>query len=142
MKVVWVGLICLMAPLVLKAEERASKYRQECALTSQEFKGNLPSNFTSVWCANDKRRDFGEMGSDVVHAMAVAAFYEKRMDRRLAAMNLLESYTCKTREECKEFHHLLDWGIKSGHPRRYSAELADRANQLRVRIADKVKALE
>jgi hypothetical protein len=96
-KVILVGLICLMAPFVLKAEERASKYRQECALTSQECKGNLPSTVTSVWCANDQRRDFGKMGSDVVHAMAVAAFYEKRMDRRLAAMNMLESYECKTR---------------------------------------------
>lgn len=85
-----------------------SKYRQECALTSSSFKGNLPLGFTTVWCANDKRKDFGKMGPDVVHAMAVAAFYEKNLDRRMAALNLLETYECANLAECKEFHNLLD----------------------------------
>ncbi len=116
-----------------------SKYRQECALTSQEFKGNLPSEVTSVWCADDKRKDFGAMGADVVHAMVVAAFYEKRMDRRVAAMTMLERYDCETKELCKEFHYLLDWGIKSGHPQRTSKTLARRANHLRDQVALKIK---
>ena len=116
-----------------------SKYRQECALTSQEFKGNLPSAVTSVWCADDKRNDFGKMGADVVHAMVVAAFYEKRMDRRVAAMAMLERYECETKELCKEFHYLLDWGIKSGHPQRTSKTLAQRANRLRDQVALKIK---
>lgn len=115
-----------------------SKYRRECALTSQEFKGNLPSGFTTVWCANDKRQDFGEMGADVVHAITVAAFYESRMDRRLSAMNLLEKYDCKDKDQCKEFHYLLDWGIKSGHPARYNKDLAARANALREKVSAKL----
>lgn len=119
-----------------------SKYRQECALTSKEFKISLPSNFTSVWCANDKRKDFGKMGPDVVHAMAVAAFYEKRMDRRLAALNLLESYDCINLETCKELHYLLDWGIKSGHPANYSKTLSVRANALRDKVASKLESLK
>lgn len=116
-----------------------SKYRQECALTSNDFKGNLPSNFTTVWCADDKRKDFGEMGPDVIHAITVAAFYEKRMDRRLAAMTMLERYNCADIDQCKEFHHLLDWGIKSGHPARYSQSLANRANALREKVTEKLK---
>jgi len=119
----------------------ASKYRQECAHTSREFKQNLPSTFVSVWCADDKRYDFGGMGADVIHAMAVAAFYEKRMDRRMAAMNMLERYDCKTREDCKEFFRLLDWGIKSGHPRRYSRELANRAEKLREVVSQKLRSI-
>lgn len=95
-----------------------SKYRQDCALTSREFKKRLPDTFTTVWCADDKRKDFGVMGDDVIHAMAVAAFYDKRMDRRLAGMTMLERYECADHAGCKEFHYLLDWGIKSGHPRR------------------------
>lgn len=118
-----------------------SKYRQECALTSQEFKAKLPENYTTVWCANDKRKDFGEMGSDVIHAMAVAAFREKRMDRRVAAINLLEKYECKDKVECKEFHHLLDWGIKSGHPAKYNKALAKRAEVLREKVSKKLEAL-
>lgn len=118
-----------------------SKYRQECALTSQEFKANLPSKFTSVWCANDKRKDFGDMDADVVHAMAVAAFHEKRMDRRIAGLNLLEKYECKDKVQCKEFHYLLDWGIKSGHPARYNKSLATRAEVLREKILKKLETL-
>lgn len=118
-----------------------SKYRMECALTSKEFKGNLPSNFTTVWCADDKRKDFGLMDSDVVHAMAVATFYEKRMDRRMAALNRLETYECKDKAECKEFHYLLDWGIKSGHPARYNKTLANRAEVLRAKISKKLETL-
>ncbi len=115
--------------------ENHSKYRQECALTSSKLKGNLPSTVISVWCADDKRKDFGEMGPDVIHAITVAAFFEKRMDRRIAAMNLLEAYHCENEEECKEFHYLLDWGIKSGHPGRYSKSIAKRAEILREKIS-------
>lgn len=117
-----------------------SKYRQECALTSKEFKNKLPSSLTSVWCANDKRYDFGEMGQDVVHAMAVAAFYEKHMEKRIAAMNMLKKYECQSVEQCKEFHHLLDWGIKSGHPERYDKNLAKVANVLREKVSKKLNA--
>jgi hypothetical protein len=125
--------------IAAEPETKLSKYRQECALTSKEFKGNLPSSFTTVWCADDKRKDFGKMGADVVHAMAVAAFYEKRMDRRVAAMNMLEKYDCESKENCKEFHYLLDWGIKSGHPRRYNKDLATRANDLRERVSKRLQ---
>ena len=119
----------------------ASKYRQECAHTSREFKANLPSEFTTVWCADDKRKDFGDMGADVVHAMAVAAFHEKRMDRRMAGLIMLEKYDCKDKVECKEFHYLLDWGIKSGHPQRYNKSLADRAMALREKVSKKLETL-
>lgn len=119
-----------------------SKYRQECALTSQEFKKNLPSTFTTVWCADDKRQDFGSIGADVIHAMAVAAFFEKRMDRRIAAMNLLEKYKCRDLVECKEFHNLLDWGIKSSHPGRYSKDLSLRAESLRALVASEIEKLQ
>lgn len=115
-----------------------SKYRQECALTSAEFKKRLPNTFTTVWCADDKRKDFGVMGADVIHAMAVAAFYDKRMDRRLAGMTMLERYECVDLAACKEFHHLLDWGIKSGHPHRYSKDLAKQAQALRDKVAQKI----
>jgi len=135
-------LLVLFAVLFDAHAEAPSKYRRECALTSKEFKGNLPSNFTDVWCANDKRNDFGAMGSDIVHAMAVAAFYEKRMDRRNSAMNLLEKYDCENLEQCKEFHHLLDWGIKSGHPARYNKDLAARASALREKVSAKLTALK
>lgn len=119
-----------------------SKYRQECALTSNGFKGNLPSSFTTVWCADDKRKDFGKMGPDVIHAMAVAAFLEKRMDRRIAALNLLETYECTNQADCKEFHYLLDWGIKSSHPERYNKSLATRANALRVKVSARLTGLK
>lgn len=119
-----------------------SKYRQECALTSKEFRKNLPSGFTTVWCAEDKRKDFGKMGPDVIHAIIVAAFYEKRMDRRISAMNLLESYDCSSLEDCKVFHHLLDWGIKSGHPARYNKSLAARASTLRDLVSAKLTKLK
>lgn len=107
------------------------KFRQECALTSSKFKNNLPSGMVDVWCADDKSADLGAMGPDVVHAMVAAAFYDKRMDRRLAAMNLLETYTCPTAKDCKELLYLLEWGIKSGHPAKYSKDLANRATALR-----------
>lgn len=135
----FVIVVLLMTSLAAYSAEH-SKYRRECALISQEFKGNLPSAFTTVWCADDKRADFGEMGEDVVHAMAVAAFYEKRIDRREAAMNLLEKYECAEKDQCKEFHHLLDWGIKSGHPERYNKPLAVRAHALRDKVTKKLEA--
>lgn len=122
----------------MSAASDYSKYRQECALTSAEFKERLPDTFTTVWCADDKRKDFGVMGADVIHAMTVAAFYDKRMDRRLAGMTMLERYECADHAGCKEFHHLLDWGIKSGHPRRYSKDLARRAEALREKVAQKI----
>ncbi|WP_413289238.1 hypothetical protein [Bdellovibrio sp. HCB337] len=141
MKKITIALI-LFAGLIDAHADTQSKYRRECALTSNEYKGNLPSNFTDVWCADDKRKDFGAMGDDVIHAMAVAAFYEKRMDRRVSAMNLLEKYECETLEQCKEFHHLLDWGIKSGHPARYNKDLAVRANALREKVTTKLTELK
>jgi hypothetical protein len=104
-----------------------SKYRQECALTSKKFKDNLPSAFVEVPCADDRREDFGKVGADVIHAIAVAVFYEKRMDRRISAMNLIEKYECKTKADCEDFLYLIDWGNKSGHPGRYSKELGHRA---------------
>jgi hypothetical protein len=118
-----------------------SKYRQECALTSNTFKDKLPSAFITVWCANDKRADFGKMGPDVVHAMAAAVFYEKRMDRRTAALNLLESYECSKKSDCIEFLYLLDWGIKSNQLAKYNKSLATRTGLLREKVSAKLKAL-
>jgi hypothetical protein len=134
------GICCLLFLSLVAVASPQSKYRQECALTSKEFVNNLPSGFTTVWCANDKRKDFGPMGPDVVHAMVVAAFYEKRMDHRVAAMNLLEQYECANLEQCKEFHYLLDWGIKSGRPQRYNRDLARRGEVLRKKVATKISS--
>lgn len=92
-----------------------------------------------VWCADDKRADFGEMGPDVVHAMAVATFYDKRMDQRIAALNLLERYDCQTKADCEELLYLLDWGIKSGRPQIFSKDIARRANKLRDQTRIKLK---
>ena len=117
-----------------KEPVRPSKYRVECALTSIEFKVKLPVDDTSVWCADDKRRDFGAMEEDIVHAMAVAAFYDKRRDRRDAGMNMLEMYDCRSKRACEDFLYLLDWGLKpsrSASPK----DLIARAKQLRVKVA-------
>ncbi|MCB0419710.1 MAG: hypothetical protein KDD61_01865 [Bdellovibrionales bacterium] len=122
--------------------EKHSKYRQECALTSQEIKENLPTKMITVWCANDARKDFGPMGPDVIHAIVAAAFFEKRMDRRVAAINLLEKYRCQKLDQCVEFYDLLDWGIKSGHPSSYSKTLAQRANSLRSQVEKQVANLK
>ena len=94
----------------------------------------LPVDDTSVWCADDKRRDFGAMEEDIVHAMAVAAFYDKRRDRRDAGMNMLEMYDCRSKRACEDFLYLLDWGLKpsrSASPK----DLIARAKQLRVKVA-------
>lgn len=133
--------ICLLGLSANALANKPSKYRQECALTSSEYKKRLPSSITTVWCARDNRKDFGEMGPDVIHAMIVAAFYEKHMDKRVAAMNMLEKYNCANKEECEEFHHLLDWGIKSGHPAMYSKSLASRADVLRKETSKKLETL-
>lgn len=115
------------------AEDRPSKGRMECALTSSEYKKNLPSGMVDVWCATTGLR-LGKMDYDILHAMIVATFYDKRMDRRMFAIDQLEKYECGSPEHCKEFHYLLDWGIKSGHPRRYSESLAERAENLRNKV--------
>ena len=93
--------------------ERQSKYRMECALISDAFKKQPPTKPVSVWCANwGLRRDFGPMGHDVVHAMAAAAFFDKRFDHRQEAMKMLEIYECEDAEKCHEFSRLLEWGAK------------------------------
>jgi hypothetical protein len=52
------------------------------------------------------------MGYDVVHAMAAAAFFDKRLDHRQEAMKMLEIYECEDSEKCREFLRLLEWGVK------------------------------
>jgi hypothetical protein len=116
-----------------------SKFRQDCALTSKKFKENLPKGYTDVWCADDSRKDLGEMGPDVMHAMTVAVFLEQRKDRRDAAMNLLEKYECTDLDQCKEFYQLLDWGIKSTTLDKFSKSLAARAEILRQNASVKIE---
>lgn len=119
-----------------------SKYRQECALTSKTFKNNLPNESVDVWCADDRRKDFGEMGPDVVHAMVVALFYERRLDRRLSAMNMLEKYDCSTREDCIELNRLLDWGRKSSHIEKLNQDLSFRVKKLQDNVETSLKNYE
>jgi hypothetical protein len=116
-----------------------SKYRQECALTSKEFVKNLPNGNVDVWCADGgKRKDFGPMAFDVLHAMSVAAFFDKRLDRRQSAFEMLEAFECKNLSECKEFLYLLDWGIKSTH---LVAKNLKKAEELRQKIELKIQGM-
>lgn len=132
-------LLFMVPPFALA--ENGSKARQECALTSTEFIGNLPDKFLDVPCADfGKRKDFGEMGSDVVHVMAVGAFYSKRLDHRLAAMRMLEKYECQTKEECKVFEHLLEWGTKTTVLTHRHMELHDRARAMKQKLEMKLKS--
>jgi hypothetical protein len=119
-----------------------TKYRQECALTSKEFVKNLPNGNVDVWCADGgKRKDFGPMAFDVLHAMSVAAFYEKRLDRRKSAFEMLESFDCKNLSECKEFLYLLDWGIKSTQLIAKDQNQIKKAELLRDNVKIKVQNL-
>ncbi len=119
-----------------------SKYRQECAHTSQEFKKNLPDGDVDVWCADGgSRKDFGPMGFDVLHAMAVGTFYEKRLDRRKQALSMLETYECSELRECKEFLYLLDWGIKSSRLHKSNQDLVNTTEKLRSKVTDRINQL-
>jgi hypothetical protein len=134
------GKVIFKKSLSKENSSKHSEYRLQCGLASKEYVGNLPSKFVKVACFDDKRKDFGEMGHDVLHIVTVAAFYEERMVNRISAMNLLEKYNCKTKTECREFHQLLDWGIKSGHPQKYNKSLAKRANILRNKVSKKLSS--
>lgn len=122
--------------------EKSSKYRQDCAALSESYKKNLPSVMVDVSCLDNTQKDLGLVGPDTIHAITVAAFYEKRADRRFAAMDLLEEYRCSGVSECEEFYNLLDWGIKSSHPEKHSKKLALRASLLRKRIYKKTSLLK
>jgi hypothetical protein len=117
----------------------ASKWRQECALASAEFRKALPTENIDVWCANDQRIDWGTIGYDVVHVLAAGMFYDKRADRRVIATNLLETYECESLGACKKFLHLLNWGIKSSHPH---PSIGNRANKLREKLRATIAQLE
>ena len=119
-----------------------SKFRQECALKSKEYKQQLPSGPSDEPCANEKKKDLGEMDQDLLYVMSVAAFHEKRLDRRKNAMGHLEKFECADKAQCKEFLTLLDWGIKTGYPAKFSQSLGQRAEILRQNISVKVETFD